>query len=95
MIEGKFGQAKNTYGLSNIKAKRADTSESWIGAIFFVMNLLTLSKIAVKYAIFCAFLKIRYQKIKIIYKNSLNHISFLKHQNFIVTNRQTKRFLLS
>ena len=95
LIEGKFGQAKNTYGLSNIKAKRADTSESWIGAIFFVMNLLTLSKIAVKYAIFCAFLKIRYQKIKIIYKNSLNHISFFKHQNFIVTNRQTKRFLLS
>ena len=57
LIEGKFGQAKNTYGLSNIKAKRSDTSESWIGAIFFIMNLVTLLKIANKYAIFCALFK--------------------------------------
>lgn len=55
LIEGKFGQAKNAYGLGNIKAKRSDTSQSWIGAIFFIMNLITLSKIADKYAIFCAF----------------------------------------
>lgn len=54
LIEGKFGQAKNAYGLGNIKAKRKDTSESWIGAIFFIKNLITLSKIADKYAIFCA-----------------------------------------
>jgi IS5 family transposase len=53
-IEGKFGQAKNAYGLSNIKAKRSDTSQSWIGAIFFIMNLITLEKIANQYAIFCA-----------------------------------------
>ena len=46
LIEGKFGQAKNAYGLSNIQAKRSDTSESWIGAIFFIMNLGTLLKIA-------------------------------------------------
>lgn len=52
LIEGKFGQAKNAYGLGNIKAKRKDTSESWIGAIFFIMNLITLSKIADTYAIF-------------------------------------------
>ncbi len=57
LIEGKFGQAKNAYGLGNIKAKRSDTSQSWIGAIFFIMNLITLSKIADKYAIFCAFLE--------------------------------------
>jgi len=57
LIEGKFGQAKNAYGLSNIQAKRNDTSQSWIGAIFFVMNLITLMKIADKYAIFCAFFK--------------------------------------
>lgn len=55
LIEGKFGQAKNAYGLGNIKAKRSDTSQSWISAIFFIMNLITLSKIAEKYAIFCAF----------------------------------------
>ena len=42
LIEGKFGQAKNAYGLSDIQARRSDTSESWIGAIFFVMNLIKL-----------------------------------------------------
>jgi hypothetical protein len=57
LIEGKFGQAKNGYGLSNIQAKRNDTSESWIGVIFFIMNLITLSKIADTYAIFCTFFK--------------------------------------
>jgi hypothetical protein len=56
-IEAKFGQAKNAYGLSNIKAKRSDTSQSWIGAIFFIMNLITLTKIAKQYAIFCALFK--------------------------------------
>ena len=45
-IEGKFGQAKNAYGLSSIKAKRSDTSQSWIGAIFFIMNLISLEKIS-------------------------------------------------
>ncbi len=56
-IEAKFGQAKNGYGLSSIKAKRSDTSKSWIGAIFFIMNLITLEKIANQYAIFCALFK--------------------------------------
>lgn len=41
-IEGKFGQAKNAYGLSSIKAKRCDTLQSWIGAIFFIMNFDTI-----------------------------------------------------
>lgn len=41
-IEGKFGQAKNTYGLSKIRARRQDTSESWIASIFFLMNLVKL-----------------------------------------------------
>jgi len=57
LIEGKFGQAKNAYGLNNIQAKRNDTSQSWIAAIFFIMNLITLTKIADKYAIFCALFK--------------------------------------
>lgn len=39
-IEGKFGQGKNGYGLRKIRARRADTSASWIAAIFFVMNLV-------------------------------------------------------
>ena len=45
-IEGKFGQGKNAYGLSRIRARRQDTSESWIAAIFFVMNLVRLTKTA-------------------------------------------------
>jgi hypothetical protein len=69
LIEGKFGQAKNGYGLSSIKAKRSDTSQSWIGAIFFVMNLITLTKIADKYAIFCAFLKNQTLSIFLVRKN--------------------------
>lgn len=45
-VEGKIGQGKNGYGLNKIKARRQDTSESWIGAIFFVMNLVNLLKVA-------------------------------------------------
>lgn len=38
-IEGTFGTGKRSYGLDCIKARRSDTSMSWIAAIFFVMNL--------------------------------------------------------
>ena len=41
-IEGKFGQGKNGYRLNYIRAKLPETSESWIGCIFFVMNLTNL-----------------------------------------------------
>ena len=41
-IEGKFGQGKRAYGLNQIQAKTACTSEAWINSIFFVMNLLVL-----------------------------------------------------
>lgn len=51
LVEGKIGQAKNAYGLSNIRARRKDTSESWICAIFFVMNLTTLFKVWTEYGI--------------------------------------------
>lgn len=44
-VEGKFGTGKRSYGLDNIRAKRADTSESWIAAIFFMMNLSVLLKV--------------------------------------------------
>jgi IS5 family transposase len=43
-VEGKFGQGKNGYNLSRIRARSARTSESWIAAIFFVMNLVKFSK---------------------------------------------------
>lgn len=43
-IEGKFGQAKNGYGLNKIKARLRITSESWVSCIFFIMNLLNYKK---------------------------------------------------
>lgn len=41
-IEGKFGQGKNGYRLNYIRAKLPETSESWIGCIFFVMSVVNL-----------------------------------------------------
>ena len=38
-IEGKSGQAKNSYGLTDIRARRKDTSEAWLGAIWMAMNI--------------------------------------------------------
>ena len=43
-IEGKFGQGKNGYELNKIRARLQNTAESWIAAIFLVMNLVRLSK---------------------------------------------------
>lgn len=41
-VEGKFGQAKRWYGMGNIHAKLQATSESMIGAIVVVLNLVRL-----------------------------------------------------
>lgn len=82
LIEGKFGQAKNAYGLGNIKAKRSDTSQSWICAIFFIMNLITLTKIADTYAIFCAFFKNwRNNIFANQFKSNTSHILNAKAEN--------------
>ncbi len=54
-VEGKFGQGKNGYNLDQIRAKRKDTSESWISAILFIMNLTKLMKVTVEYGYFWAF----------------------------------------
>jgi hypothetical protein len=43
-VEGKFGQGKNGYNLNKVRARSSKTSESWIAAIFFVMNLIKFSK---------------------------------------------------
>jgi hypothetical protein len=53
-VEGKFGQGKNGYNLNQIRARRQDTSESWISAILFVMNLTKLMQVAVKHGNFLA-----------------------------------------
>lgn len=41
-MEGKFGEAKNKYGMNKIRAKTQATSESWISAIFLVMNMMAI-----------------------------------------------------
>jgi hypothetical protein len=38
-IEGRIGNAKQALSLNQIKAKLQDTSETWIAAILFVLNL--------------------------------------------------------
>lgn len=42
-IEGKFGQAKNGYGMNRIRARLKDTSQSWIATIILVLNLVKLA----------------------------------------------------
>jgi len=39
-IEGGFGLGKRRFGLDRIKARRTNTSTSWICSILFVMNLV-------------------------------------------------------
>jgi len=43
-IEGKFGQAKTAYGMNRIKARLAQTSQSWIATIVMVLNLVKLAR---------------------------------------------------
>jgi hypothetical protein len=62
-VEGKFGQGKNGYELNEVRAKRQDTSESWISAILFVMNLAKLMKVAVRYSYFLAILAWKYIRV--------------------------------
>lgn len=50
-IEGKFGQAKTGYGMNCIKARLATTSESWIGSIILVLNLVKLAEVALLWKI--------------------------------------------
>jgi hypothetical protein len=44
-VEGKIGNAKQAYNLNQIKAKLKNTSESWIGATLFVMNVVNFANI--------------------------------------------------
>ena len=68
-VEGKFGQAKRGYGLNNIKAKLPETSESWINAIFFIMNLTKLLKVADKWGFY--FVSIFKQLLRLV----INHFN--------------------
>ena len=44
-IEGKIGQAKQGYGLNQIKAKLKNTSETWIGLTLFVTNIVKFAEL--------------------------------------------------
>jgi hypothetical protein len=54
-IEGKFGQAKNGYGLNCIRARLRNTSESWIASIFMVLNLVKLAGMTPYWLMFDSF----------------------------------------
>jgi transposase, IS5 family len=61
-VEGKFGQGKNGYELNEIKAKYANTSASWIAAVYFVMNILVFagsSFLSFFYWVYCVLQVIR------------------------------------
>jgi hypothetical protein len=75
-VEGKFGQGKNGYNLNKVRARAARTSESWIAAIFFVMNLVKFSK-----EFLFSFLKEAYGSFFLV----LN-ISYLNHKENIPNN---------
>jgi transposase, IS5 family len=69
-IEGKFGQAKTSYGMNRIKARLANTSASWIASIILVLNLVKLAGLSA----YCLFLK--------YWLKILNLSRFLVNENY-------------
>jgi hypothetical protein len=59
-IEGKFGQAKNAYGMNRIRARLKNTSQSWIASIILVLNLVKLAGMALVCLGFSAWERIKY-----------------------------------
>ncbi len=51
-VEGVFGVGKRKYDLGLVKAKTKETSESWIGMVYLIMNIARFLRV-----IFCALLK--------------------------------------
>ena len=43
-VEGTFGIGKRVYRANNIRAKLADTGESWCGACYFAKNVMKFLK---------------------------------------------------
>jgi hypothetical protein len=70
-VEGKFGQAKRRYSMDNIKARLQATSESMIGAIVVVLNLIRLVQQHVFY-----FVKTIYFLLSVFYQTKF--VVFLK-----------------
>jgi hypothetical protein len=81
-VEGKFGQGKRGYGLNDVKARLKDTSESWVNAIFFVMNLTKLLQVAEKANVFFGlFLKMS-RKLQISCEKYFWNIKKACHEQF-------------
>ena len=79
-IEGKFGQAKNGYNLNRIAAKYANTSASWISAIYFVMNILAFAGRS-----FLTFIKTALHTVKTIIQlliKSIYHMQILQNRTY-------------
>ena len=74
-VEGKFGEGKRKYDLGLVKAKRSDTSESWIGAVFFVMNIAYYLRI-----IFLSFLENGHNWFKNLKINEMNRYIVLRSE---------------
>jgi transposase, IS5 family len=81
-IEGKFGQAKTTYGMDRIKARLKDTSQTWIALILMVTNLVKLTR-SIPYSpiemivAFSARLELIAKKIsRIVYQSGLNKFNY-------------------
>jgi IS5 family transposase len=68
-IEGKFGQAKNAYGMNRIRARLRDTSQSWIASIIMVLNLVKLAGLALLCLSFSAWGMCILKKIEILLRN--------------------------
>ncbi len=84
-VEGKFGQGKNGYELNEIKAKYANTSASWIAAVYFVMNILVFAGSSFLSFFYCMTLSIKYtiRKISIARAIEAQNINSLLQPIFI------------
>jgi IS5 family transposase len=90
-IEGKFGQAKNGYGLNRIRARLKETSETWIASIILVLNLVKLAGLSI---LLCP--------IKIIGSFSVNafflkmiHFDYVFEQGFLFVKNKNQNNLVS
>ena len=76
-VEGVFGVGKRKYDLDLVKAKTKETSESWIGMVYLIMNIAQFMRV-----IFWPFLKKGYATLKKL-KNGLRNWSFVPNPKMV------------
>ena len=81
-IEGKFGQGKNGYNLNKIRATLQQTSESWVAAVFFIMNLIQYQKVKASDRIFYALIQVKENLVRLI--NQIGNMIPHKCQNWLI-----------